>query len=459
MPDPHSALRRTPDSPRRLPDPGWGRPAVPSAGVLRPLGIGEVAIKGGFWGDRQLLNATAIIEHCEKWVEVMGWTGNFDAAVEGRLPRDRRGREFSDSDVYKLLEAMAWEIRRRGDQDMDSRFRALVERIAPVQEPDGYLNTMFGRPGQPPRYSDLQWGHELYCFGHLIQAGIARGRTYGHDLLVQIALRAADHVCEVFGENGIASVDGHPEIEVALAELARYTGNRRYLEQARVFIERRGHGVLGDIELGASYYQDDVPVREATVLRGHAVRALYLAAGAADVAVETADDELLEAVARQTLNTLARRTYITGGMGAHHEGESFGLDYELPPDRAYSETCAGVGSVMLNHRMLLATGDVTYADAIERALFNVVATSPAADGQAFYYTNTLHQRVAGTVPADAVASPRASSSLRAAWFEVSCCPTNVARTAQASRSGKSGAPPVPATSRSAVRSSPATWCA
>jgi DUF1680 family protein len=311
---------------------------------------------------------------------------------------------------------------------MDRRLRALVDRIAPVQEPDGYLNTMFGRPGQAPRYRDLQWGHELYCFGHLIQAAIARGRTHGDDLLVEVAVRAADHVCEAFGPGGIASVDGHPEIELALAELARYTGDRRYLEQARLFVERRGHGVLGDIELGAAYYQDDVPVREADVLRGHAVRALYLAAGAADVAVDTGDDELLGAVTRQTLHTLARRTYLTGGMGAHHEGESFGQDFELPPDRAYSETCAGVAAVMLGHRLLLATGDPTYADAVERTLFNVVATSPADDGQAFFYTNTLHQRVPGAVPDPDVASPRASSDLRAPWFNVSCCPTNVART-------------------------------
>jgi DUF1680 family protein len=405
-----------------------GRPVLPSRGVLRPVGIGEVTITGGFWADRQALNGSAIIEHCERWIETMGWTGNFDAAVDGRLPRDRRGREFADSDVYKLVEAMAWEVGRTGDEQMDRRLRALVDRIAAVQEPDGYLNTMFGRPGQAPRYSDLQWGHELYCFGHLIQAAVARGRTAGSDLLVEIAVRAADHVCATFGPDGIASVDGHPEIEVALVELARFTGERRYLDQARLFVERRGHGVLGDIEFGRAYYQDDVPVRDADVLRGHAVRALYLAAGAADVAVDTADDGLLEAVTRQMLNTLARRTYLTGGMGAQHEGESFGQDFQLPPDRAYSETCAGVAAVMLGHRLLLATGDAAHADAVERSLYNVVATSPAADGRAFFYTNTLHQRVPGAVPDPDVPSPRASSSLRAPWFEVSCCPTNVART-------------------------------
>ncbi|ACZ29446.1 protein of unknown function DUF1680 [Xylanimonas cellulosilytica DSM 15894] len=403
-------------------------PVRPSTGALRPLGLHDVTIDGGFWGERQALNAAATIPHVEAWLERLGWTGNFDAAVEGRLPADRAGREFSDSEIYKLLEGMAWEIGRTGSVGLEARFTALAARVSAAQEPDGYLNTMFGRPGQKPRYSDLQWGHELYCFGHLIQAGVARARTHGHDAFVETVVRAADHVCEQFGPDGDQRVCGHPEIEVALAELARVTGERRYLDQARAFVERRGHGVLGDIELGTAYFQDDVPVRETEVFAGHAVRALYLAAGAVDVALETGDDELLAAVAAATTRTLARRTYLTGGMGAHHEGESFGVDFELPPDRSYSETCAGIASVMLNHRLLLATGEARYADAVERTLFNVVATSPAADGRGFYYTNTLHQRVPGKEVVPDEVSPRASSSLRAPFFAVSCCPTNLTRT-------------------------------
>ncbi|KHL04563.1 beta-L-arabinofuranosidase domain-containing protein, partial [Sinomonas humi] len=210
-----------------------GLPVAPSAGALEPLGLYDVEITGGFWGSMQSLNLEHIIPHCEHWVEKSGWAGNFDAAVEGRLPQDRTGMVFADSDVYKLVEAMAWEVGRSGDAAMEARLNALVERIARAQEPDGYLNTAFGRPGQPPRYSDLEWGHELYCYGHLIQAAIARGRTHGEDLLVTIARRAADHVCEAFGEDGIRRVGGHPEIELALAEFARYTGERKYLEQAR----------------------------------------------------------------------------------------------------------------------------------------------------------------------------------------------------------------------------------
>jgi DUF1680 family protein len=214
---------------------------------------------------------------------------------------------------------------------------------------------------------------------------------------------------------------------MALVELYRATGEERYLEQARLFVERRGRPALADIEHGRAYFLDDVPVREAEAFRGHAVRALYYASGAVDVAVETGDRALLEAIVRQWDRTVAARTYLTGGMGSRHTGESFGDDFELPPDRAYSETCAGVASVMLAWRLLLATGDVRYADLAERTLYNVVATSPALDGRAFFYANPLQQRVPAEPPGDEE-NPRPAAGLRSPWFHVSCCPTNVART-------------------------------
>jgi len=405
-------------------------PVVPAHGRLRPLGRPEVRITGGFWADRQSVNGRATLEHIQSRLESEGWLGNFDRAAAGTLPEGRRGREFSDSEVYKFLEALSWEIGRTDDPSLEARLRAVVARVATAQEADGYLNTMFGRPGQGARWSDLEWGHELYCLGHLFQAAVARVRTRpdADDGLLGIAVRAADLVCAEFGADGRDGICGHAEVEVGLAELSRATGDPRYLEQARLFVERHGHGTLRDIEWGRKYFQDDVPVREASALRGHAVRANYLAAGAADVAVDTGDDELLAALRRQWEHTVARRTYVTGGQGSHHQDEAFGEDWELPADRAYSETCAGVGSIMFAWRLLLAGGDPRQADLIERTLYNVVATSPAPDGRAFFYANTLHQRVPG-LPADPdETSPRASSSLRAPWFEVSCCPPNVART-------------------------------
>lgn len=405
-----------------------GGPVQPATSVWRPLGVGEIQITGGIWGRKQRLNADAILAHCESWMERIGWTGNFDHAAAGTIGTGHSGIEFVDSEIYKLLEAMAWELGREPAAALADRYRALAERVAAAQEPDGYLHTSFGRPGQPPRYSNLETGHELYCFGHLFQAAVARLRTGHDDLLPQVARRLADHVYEEFGPAGRIGVCGHPEIEMGLAELARATGKRRYLELARLFVERRGMGTLGSHPFGQDYFQDDLPVRRATTMRGHAVRALYLAAGALDVATDTGDADLAAAVGEQWANGVAHRTYITGGVGSHHQDEAFGADFELPADRAYAETCAGIASVMLSWRLLLATGEDKYADLIERTLLNNVLASPRADGRAFYYTNTLHQRAPGQVPEEHQLNHRAESGLRAPWFEVSCCPTNVART-------------------------------
>jgi DUF1680 family protein len=400
----------------------------PARSALRPLDQNEVRIVGDFWGDYQTLNATVIIEHCETWMERIGWLPNFDRVADGSVGKAHSGIEFVDSEVYKLLEAMAWELGRSDDSNLSARYHQIVGRVGSAQDPDGYLHTSFGHEGQRERYSDLEWGHELYSFGHLIQAAVARIRTGFDDELPAIARRLADHVYQEFGPGGRVAVCGHPEIEPALAEFARATGDTRYLELARLFVERRGTGTLKVIDFGQEYFQDDVPVREATVLRGHAVRALYLASGAFDVAVETGDDELAESVRRQWAATVATRTYITGAVGSHHRDEAFGADFELPPDRAYAETCAGIASVMLSWRLLLDSGDARYSDLIERTLLNNVLASPRADGHAFYYTNTLQQRVEGEPASEDEISARALSSLRAPWFEVSCCPTNVART-------------------------------
>lgn len=405
-------------------------PVHPSTGRLRPLGLDEVRITGGFWADRQGTNAAVTLPHIARWQEREGWMGNFDLAATGRLPEGRRGREFSDSEIYKFLEAAAWELGRRPDPALEETFRDRVARVAAAQEPDGYLNTNFGRLGQGARWSDLAWGHELYCLGHLFQAAVARERTApgADDGLLGIARRAADLVCEVFVDGGIESVCGHPEIEVGLAELYRVTGEPRYLRQARLFIDRRGTGTLPDQEWGRAYYQDDTPIRRADVLRGHAVRANYLAAGAVDVAVETSDAELVDTLEGQWARTIARRSYITGGQGSRHQDEGYGEDWELPPDRAYAETCASIASTMFSWRLLLATGGAGYADQIERALYNAVATGVSRAGDTFFYTNTLHRRVPGDAPDPEHASPRAFSSLRAPWFDVSCCPPNIART-------------------------------
>ncbi|HLU27645.1 MAG TPA: beta-L-arabinofuranosidase domain-containing protein [Glycomyces sp.] len=404
-------------------------PVAPLHGTRRGIAPGEMRLTGGFWGDLQETNAKATLQHCLEWMERLGWIANFDRTAAGDTGGRRPGWQFSDSEIYKLVEALAWEYGRTGDTWANETLEALVDRIAAAQDEDGYLNTCYGHPGRPGRYTDLSSGHELYCTGHLLQAAVARVRTTGEDKLVDVARRAADHVCREFGPEGRQGICGHPEIEVGLAELGRALGEPRYTEQARRFIERRGHGTLEPVALlDSSYFQDDVPVREATAWRGHAVRALYLAAGAVDIAVDTGDAELLGAVERQWARSVERRTYLTGGMGSRHQDEGFGEDWELPPDRAYCETCAGIASVMVSWRLYLATGDVRYADLIERTCYNVIAASPGEDGRAFFYANPLHQRTAAADVRPDQVNPRAEGGVRAPWFDVSCCPTNLART-------------------------------
>lgn len=401
-------------------------PAAPTA--LTPIALSHAHITDGFWADRQNVNRRATLQHCGEWIARVGWLQNFDDVAAGTIADGRRGREFSDSEVYKLLEALSWAQATDSDPELDARIVSLTERVAQAQAADGYIGTRYGNAGQDARYSDMEWGHELYNVGHLLQAAVARLRSGVDDRLVEIARRAADHVCETFGDDGMQAVCGHPEIELGLVEFSRATGDGRYLRQAELFLQRRGTGTLAEIEWGRSYFQDDIPIRDAQVLRGHAVRALYLTAAAVDVAVDTQDAELLRILERQWTTTVARRTYLTGGMGSHHQDEAYGDDFELPPDRAYCETCAGVASVMLSWRLLLATGDLRYADLIERTLYNIVAVSPSPEGTSFFYANTLHRRTPTTPAAENVASPRATSGTRAPWFDVSCCPTNLART-------------------------------
>lgn len=403
-------------------------PIAPTA--LRPANIADTRILGGFWGDLQKLNRDETLPHEIKWIHKFGAVGNFVAADEGNVAENRVGREFSDSDIYKVVEALTWENGRKPSDEFEEVIQRLATKALRIQKTDGYLSTNFDNPGQQPRYSDMEWGHELYCYGHLLQAAVARIRTgkSNEDPVIQLGISVANHVCSTFGPDGLQLIDGHPVIEPALIELYRATGDEKYLNQAQIFIDRRGHHSLKDIEFGRTYFQDQTPLREMGVLEGHAVRALYLAAGAVDLAIETEDTELLSLMERQYRNTLARRTYITGGMGSHHQDEAFGADFELPPDRAYCETCAGVASIMVAWRLLLATGDITWGDIIERTLYNILAASLSEDGKAFFYSNPLHQRTPVTSTDPEEWNPRASASQRSAWFEVSCCPPNLSRT-------------------------------
>ncbi|WUH89541.1 glycoside hydrolase family 127 protein [Streptomyces sp. NBC_00433] len=394
-------------------------------GALRPVAAAD--IRGGFWHGRREVNARVGIPQGPRLLESAGNLENLRLAARTAEGAFRGDLPFMDSDVYKWLEAAAWQLGAsaaavEGGEGAGAGLAADVDRVialvADAQQPDGYLNTWFQVAKDGRRYEDLRWGHELYCAGHLIQAAVAHHRATGGKELLDVAVRFADHVDSVFGpDKQIDGFDGHPEVETALVELYRETGERRYLDLAGYFVERHGHGLLG----GEAYCQDRTPLRVQENVEGHAVRQLYLLAGAADLAAETGDAGLLAACERLWAAMVATKTHITGGLGAHHDEEDFGDPYELPNERAYCETCAAVASVHFSWRMALLTGEARYSDLIERTLFNGFLAGVSLDGESWLYVNPLQVRDGHTDTGGD------QSARRTRWFRCACCPPNVMR--------------------------------
>jgi uncharacterized protein len=387
--------------------------------LLRPLPLDAVRIEGGLWAERRRVNATTSLRRGYEMLERAGNISLLRAAANGehRALDPVSFPPFIDTDVHKWLEAVAWAAADGLPRSVARAADELTSLVLAAQEPDGYLNTFYqvGHPGK--RWTDLAYGHELYSAGHLIQAGVAWSRTTGDRRLLDAAIRFADHIDSVFGPGRRQEPDGHAEVETALVELFRETGERRYLDLARFFLGQRGKGLLGGnvgrwYFGGRAYFQDRVPVREARTLEGHAVRALYLAAGAADVAIEDPDRGLLGTSLAQWSDLVDGKLFITGGVGQRTETEGFGDPYELPPDRGYCETCAAVASVQWSWRLLLATGDPRHAELIERTLYNAILPSVSVDGRSFFYGNPLMSR---------------AGHRRSSWYHVACCPPNVMR--------------------------------
>jgi len=380
----------------------------------RTLPIDSVSLVGGPWSQRQAINREVSLRHGYRTLEQAGNLGNLRLAA-GLAEGQYRGPFYMDSDLYKWLEAVAWELAREPDAELQQMADSTIELIAAAQADDGYLNSYYQVVEPDNRWGNLKDGHELYCAGHLIQAAVAHHRATGDTRLLRVARRFADYIGSIFGPDGRPGTPGHPEIEMALVELYRETsGNeQRYLELAEFFLDQRGRGILGSGRFGnPAYYQDHVPVREATVVAGHAVRQLYLTAGVTDVYLEIGDQALLDVVARQWRDMVSGKLAITGGVGSRHEGEAFGEPYELPNDRCYNETCAAIASIMWNWRMLLATGEAHFADLIERTLYNGFLSGVSLDGHRFFYVNPLLSR--GGIE-------------RAEWYWCACCPPNVMR--------------------------------
>jgi DUF1680 family protein len=377
------------------------------------LPLGSVAVRGGFWARKQEINRRVSLRHGHAQLEQAGNLNNLRLAA-GSGEGEYRPPVFMDSDVHKWLEAVAYDLANARDAELERLADQTVDLLVAAQQPDGYLNSYYQVVAPEKRWMDLDHGHELYCAGHLFEAAVAMHRATGNTRLLDVARRFADYIGSVFGPGKRLGMCGHPEIELALVELYRETGERRYLDLASFFIAQRGRGVMrGDRwHYGPEYHQDRVPVREATIVEGHAVRQLYLTAGATDLYLETGDQTLLDAMGRLWHDMTTRKMHITGGFGARFTGESFGQAYELPADRCYCETCAAIAAMMWNWRMLLASGLPRYADLLERSLYNGFLSGVSLDGRRYFYVNPLQSRGGITRPE---------------WYGCACCPPNVMR--------------------------------
>jgi hypothetical protein len=378
---------------------------------LRPIDARGVKIEDGLLAERRRVNHEVTLLHGLEQMEKAGTLENMRIAA-GRAQGERKGMVFSDSDIYKWLEAVAWELEHEPNPELRRLAEETTELVAAAQQEDGYINTFCQVKDPSWRWTDLAMGHELYCAGHLFQAAVAAARAIGDSTLLDVARRFADLIEREFQNGPQTTTDGHPVIELALVELFRQTGEQRYLRLADTLVSRRGHSSFVGAMFDLDYYQDAVPVRQQGALVGHAVRALYLTAGAIDVFTETSEAALLEAMQQQWHDAVETKMYLTGGIGSRHYGEAIGDPYELPPDRAYCETCAAIASVMWNWRMLLVTGESRFADQLERALYNAFLAGHSLDGTSFFYSNPLQSR---------------TGHQRHHWNPVACCPPNIMR--------------------------------
>ncbi|MGY5764161.1 glycoside hydrolase family 127 protein [Brachybacterium sp. DNPG3] len=417
-------------------------PALPRSGAagsgLRPLDLRAVRLaESGPLGAWQRLNAEATIPHCIEQLETSGVIDNFRRVV-GESGAPHRGFVFADSDLYKVIEAVAWEIGRTGTTAHDAWLDEMIALIGRVQEPSGYLHTWIQGVHPEKRFAELHWTHEMYVLGHWVQAAVALDRASGRSDLLEMALRFVDLVDRRFGPGREDGIPGHPEIETALVELHRHTGDPRHLRLAQHLVDQRGRDILPDEGFGHHYYQDHLPVREAVDPTGHAVRQLYLNAGVTDLHLETGEEALLAVMREQWDRVHERKMYLSGAFGSRHRDESFGNDHELPSDRAYAETCATIADLQWTWRMMLAADDPRHGDVIEREIHNALAASVDATGTRFFYSNPMQRRP------DRFSEENAPAE-RQPWYSCACCPPNIARAiAQLSsyvagvRSGDSG---------------------
>ena len=397
-----------------------------------PVSQRQVQIEGGFWGERLRVNRDVTLPIEYKQCKA---TGRIDAfRLQWKPGEPDPPHIFWDSDVAKWIEAASYSMATHPDLLLGKKVDEVIDLIAAAQQHDGYLNTYFTAVEPEKRWSNLRDRHELYCAGHLIEAAVAHREATGKQTLLDVMCRYADYIDTVFGRGRRKKhgYPGHEEIELALVKLYRATGRERYLDLARYFVdERAGKPHYFDQEAKRrgerprcgrhDVSQAHTPVRKQKTAEGHAVRACYLYAGMADVAAETGDKELLAACRSIWKNIVEKRMYIHGGIGSSRFGERFTMDYDLPNEEAYAETCAAIALVLFAHRMLRIEPDRRYSDVMERALYNGVISGVSLDGTRFFYDNYLASfpgahRFTGQRP-----------PVRQEWFGCACCPPNLAR--------------------------------
>ena len=391
---------------------------------LHSVPVRAVTIEEGFWSKRRKTNIERSIPTMREELEEHGRMDNFRRLV-GKSSEPQKGPYFSDSDIYKWIDAVGWALQSDSLPELRRKTDAMIREVIAIQEPSGYLNSYYQNDRVSLRMSqhDQEVGHEMYCLGHMLQGAIAYYRATGDTTLMDAGARMVDNfVIPNYGTgpNQKPIISGHPEIEMALVELYRTTGKRQYVDLA-------GYVLHGDDRWNIEpervvYMYCGVPFTSRTKLEGHAVRAMYACCGAADDYLETGNEDYWK-----TLNTLwedltRRQMYITGGVGARSQGESFGAAYELPNQQAYGESCAAIGNMMWNWRMLAASGEAKFTDVIERALYNGINSGMSLDGTTYCYRNPL-----AFDPA-AFDGFRGSPNIRNPWYDVTCCPPNIERT-------------------------------
>ena len=384
---------------------------------IDPVPFTSVKVTDNFWGQRLKASREVTIplafSKCEE-------TGRYENFVKAAHPSDEYkvgGFSFDDTDVYKTIEGASYSLQTYPNEELENYIDNILLKVAAAQEPDGYLytsrtmNPKHPNPwAGPERWSKVEeLSHEFYNLGHMIEGAVAYYQATGKRNFLDIAIKYADCVCRAIGNGPDQKklVPGHQIAEMALVRLYLVTGDRKYLDQAKFFLDARGYTSRKD-----AYSQAHKPVLEQDEAVGHAVRATYMYAGMADVAAITGDSSYINAIDKIWENIVSKKLYITGGIGARHAGEAFGNNYELPNQSAYNETCAAIGNVYVNYRLFLLHGDAKYFDVLERTLYNGLISGVSLDGGSFFYPNPL-------------ASTGGYS--RKPWFGCACCPSNISR--------------------------------